>query len=92
MRETLSKTKNPVRVLRAANKKNKYAPESGLRYDGLYTIVDEELLDEDTAMYRFKLIRQPDQHPIRYQGDEVRPSNAEKKELMKIRHLLKGWN
>jgi hypothetical protein len=46
-------------------------------------------LDSNTAMMRFELRRIKGQDPIRYAGDEVRPTNQELAERMKIRELLK---
>ena len=84
-----SQTKKlPVRVLRSKNKKNKYAPKDGLRYDGLYDIVAHEILSAKTAMYRFSLRRQEGQDPIRYRGPEVRPTIYELKEKETIQHLV----
>ena len=81
--------KTPVRVLRAAKKTRKYAPEEGIRYDGLYSITAEEILDPATAMFRFTLKRVKDQDPIRWRGIEKRPTNQEKKQRMMIRGLLR---
>lgn len=78
----------PLRVLRAANKKSKYAPSKGIRYDGLYRITGREILDFNTAMYRFSLQRIEGQDPIRYKGVEVRPNDQELKEEMKIKDQL----
>ncbi|KAI9744466.1 MAG: hypothetical protein M1818_001995 [Claussenomyces sp. TS43310] len=85
--ETLQLQK-PVRVLRAENRASKYAPRRGIRYDGLYDVVDEELLDASTAMYRFSLRRRKNQDPIRYEGVEARPTDQEVAEMMKIRDYL----
>jgi hypothetical protein len=82
-------TKNqPVRVLRAVNKQSKYAPKEGIRYDGLYQISDREILDPKTAMFRFSLKRIKGQDPIRYKGAEIRPTDQELRERMRIRKLL----
>jgi hypothetical protein len=80
--------KQPLRVLRAKNPKSKYAPKEGIRYDGLYEITDKEILDPKTAMFRFSLRRINGQDPIRYKGVEVRPTDQELKEIMKIREYL----
>ncbi|KAL9585086.1 MAG: hypothetical protein Q9203_004406 [Teloschistes exilis] len=74
---------NPIRVLRshkikAAN--SKYRPMVGLRYDGLYQVVESELLDQDTSMWRFTLERCEGQTPIRYQGVEARPNGWDARE------------
>jgi hypothetical protein len=80
--------KQPLRVLRAANKKSKYAPKEGVRYDGLYEIVDKEILDPKVAMIRFSLKRIKGQDPIRYKGVEARPTAQELKQRMNIRKDL----
>ena len=81
---------NPVRVLRsyALAAKNKYRPSKGLRYDGLYSVVDFEILDKDTAMHRFSLRRCQGQDPIRFKDEEQRPTDEELRENRKIRALL----
>jgi hypothetical protein len=78
--------KHPVRVLRGPNKKSTYAPPDGFRYDGLYNIVSEELLDQDRGMYRFRLERVPGQDPIRYKGVEKRPTKQQLDEKTRV------WN
>lgn len=82
--------KQPVRVLRssALPASNQYRPSKGLRYDGLYDVVDCEILDAATAMHRFSLKRRENQHPIRYHGEEARPTAEERLEYNKIRDLL----
>jgi hypothetical protein len=80
--------RQPIRVLRAANKTSRYAPREGVRYDGLYEIVDREVLDPAIAMSRFSLRRLAGQDPIRYQGVEARPTNQELMERMNIRREL----
>ncbi|KAG0651624.1 RING-type E3 ubiquitin transferase [Hyphodiscus hymeniophilus] len=87
MLDSLAKDK-PLRVLRAANKKSKYAPEEGIRYDGLYQIMAKEILDPSKAMYRFTLKRIEQQDPIRWSGVEKRPTRQELMERMVIRRLL----
>jgi putative restriction endonuclease len=49
----------PVRVIRGADKKNPYAPETGYRYDGLY-LVDSHWHERGKSgflVYRFKLVK-----------------------------------
>ena len=68
----------PVRVIRsAAVKTTTYLPKKGLRFDGLYDVTTYVVLDENTAMHRFTLRRQPGQGPIRYAGDGARPNPRE---------------
>lgn len=56
---------------------NRYFPSTGLRYDGLYTIVGREILSQNPSMYRFRLQRCENQTPIRYSGRESRPTEQE---------------
>ncbi|OBT65521.1 hypothetical protein VE03_04954 [Pseudogymnoascus sp. 23342-1-I1] len=81
-------SEQPLRVLRAENKNSKYAPKKGIRYDGLYTVVEYTVLDADTAMYRFSLRRCKDQDPIRYRGPEARPTSQELQQYALIRESL----
>lgn len=83
--------KEPVRVLRSAAlapKHSKYRPSKGLRYDGLYDLTGYELLDKGTAMYRFTLKRCPGQDPIRYKGEEARPTEEELAAFEKVQGYL----
>lgn len=83
----------PVRVIRSGGKKeNKsiYKPASGYRYDGVYNVVESELLDQRTAHHRFKLVRQQGQDPIRYKGAFARPSEQDEETYVKVRKLLQG--
>ena len=67
-----------VRVIRAwAAKTTTYLPRKGLRYDGLYDVTKHVLLDADTAMYRFTLVRQQGQGAIRHLGQSARPNAQE---------------
>ncbi|WEW58303.1 hypothetical protein PRK78_003771 [Emydomyces testavorans] len=67
---------------------NKYRPAEGFRYDGVYKIVGQELVDENTMLYRFDLVRLPGQTPIRYQKPEARPNEKEIEEFKKLKKLL----
>ncbi|KAI9677144.1 MAG: hypothetical protein M1829_002718 [Trizodia sp. TS-e1964] len=80
--------KQPIRLLRSSKISSKYKPAKGLRYDGLYDIIACENIDPQNAMYRFTLQRQEGQDPIRFEGNEARPTNEEIAEYLKIRHLL----
>lgn len=57
----------PVRLFRSwrLSEKNKWRPRSGFRYDGLYDVVDCELIDPAHALFRFTLERQEGQGEIR---------------------------
>ncbi|KAH8746330.1 PUA-like domain-containing protein [Hyaloscypha finlandica] len=79
---------NPIRVLRSKSK-SEFAPKEGIRFDGTYKIVSKEVLDKDTAMYRFELHREAGQDPVRYQGAGARPTSQELLQLKKINDLLK---
>jgi phenylalanyl-tRNA synthetase beta subunit len=81
-------SKQPVCVLRAVNRDSKYAPKEGLRYDGLYEITNKTLLDPATAMTRFSMRRVAGQTPIRYQGEEVRPTTQELEERVSMKKDL----
>jgi hypothetical protein len=75
----------PVRLMRSSNLYgSKFKPSEGFRYDGLYDVVGEELLDPDTHHYRFHLIRRKGQSPIRYQGLGARPTAEERKAWGKV--------
>ncbi|KAG9188414.1 hypothetical protein G6011_02337 [Alternaria panax] len=78
---------NQVRVIRSAqlSKKNKYRPELGLRYDGLYQATSYTQTDQETAMYKFRLERCGGQDPIRFQGKAKRPTIYEIKEYEKLK-------
>ena len=86
-----STLKNPIRVLRSAalaGKHSIYRPTKGLRYDGIYEITGYELLDKGTAMHRFTLRRCDGQDPIRYEGEEARPTEEELRAFEKIQAHL----
>jgi len=82
--------KQPLRVLRAVNPKSEHAPKEGIRFDGMYKITGQEVLDAKTAMFRFTLKRLDGQDPIRYTGLEIRPTAQELREYKDIRHLTGG--
>lgn len=91
MRESL-RLRNPVRVIRSSashgKKKSVYQPVKGMRYDGLYEVVEDELLDQQTAMHRFTLRRLAGQSPVRYIGVEARPTPEEQYQYTSIREAL----
>lgn len=82
------KNGNPIRVLRGKNPKSEYAPREGIRYDGLYQVTGQRVLEAKTAMYRFTLTRVEGQDPIRCQGVETRPTPRELAERAKLRDIL----
>jgi len=49
----------PIRVIRGADKKNPYAPESGYRYDGLYLVESHwhDIGKSGFLVYRFRLVK-----------------------------------
>lgn len=76
----------PVRLFRSSNLNNKYAPELGFRYDGLYAVEDYEKMDppgEKRNRHRFKLVRCSEQDPIRSEGPAKRPTVQEVDEYEK---------
>lgn len=82
---------NPLRVLRSGTtgkKHSVYQPVIGLRYDGLYQITNDEVLDQGTGMHRFTLHRIAGQSPIRYTGVESRPTPEEIHAFTSIREGL----
>jgi len=88
--------KRPVRLMRSSNIPNsRYKPCRGFRYDGLYDVVEKTLINKDKHHYRFHLVRQPGQAPIRYQGVEARPTTREILELQNAERILGmrgGWD
>jgi hypothetical protein len=60
-------TRNPVRVLRSAKGKTKFAPKAGIRYDGLYCVIaTRHRKNEKGGLYeQFKLERVQGQQPLR---------------------------
>ncbi|CAD6565230.1 MAG: hypothetical protein ASARMPRED_006518 [Alectoria sarmentosa] len=66
----------PIRVLRTAGGKWRNCPAKGIRYDGLYRIVSEEIAQnaKGGAYVRFELVREAKQPNI----DLSRPTPAEK--------------
>lgn len=83
------KLKTPVRLLRASKMTtegpNDYKPQEGMRYDGLYKVVDYEVKNPVKQVHLFHLVREPDQGPIRNSGPEVRPTPEELSALAKAK-------
>ncbi|KAL7270935.1 hypothetical protein RUND412_006339 [Rhizina undulata] len=91
---TACKRKTPVRLHRSSKAlvKSSFAPEKGIRYDGLYDVTGYAVLDQDYAMFRFTLERRKDQPEMRWRGPGVRP-NAEElgpNGWSEVQRLLKG--
>ncbi|KAJ5055479.1 PUA-like domain-containing protein [Bipolaris maydis] len=84
---TSLQTRDPVRVLRSAQlgKANKYRPERGIRYDGLYVVVGHEVLDEKKGVLRFRLERCDGQEGIRWEGEARRPTVYEVREYERLK-------
>lgn len=79
----MSKTRGrPVRLLRAAKGNSAFAPKVGIRYDGLYRVVDysQQETSEGIAYWRFTLERLPGQVPI----DRQKPSLEDRKEYARM--------
>lgn len=66
-----------IRVFRSSNLNSIFKPRRGYRYDGLYKIVEAQLVDRATAHWKFRLRRESGQDPIRHNGREVRPTQPE---------------
>jgi hypothetical protein len=77
----------PVRVIRSSNlnKADKYRPEVGLRYDGLYTVKGFTITDLQKQIHRFTLVRCEGQEEIRCEGKARRPTEYEKREYERLR-------
>lgn len=87
--------KKPVRLMRSSNILNsQFKPSHGFRYDGLYDVVEKELISNIKQHYRFHLVRQRGQTPIRYKRPEARPTPQEIEALQKLERDLgmKGWS
>ncbi|KAL9092617.1 MAG: hypothetical protein Q9165_004421 [Trypethelium subeluteriae] len=80
--KTSVSTGKSVRVLRSHNMpaNSRFRPTCGFRYDGLYTVLSQEILDAERAIHRFHLQRCEGQMPIRFEGPAARPTNQEKRE------------
>lgn len=78
---------NPIRVIRSAQlgPQNRFRPHRGLRYDGLYVVTRYEVLDAETASYRFRLERCAGQDAIRCEGKATRPTVWEVQEYERLR-------
>ena len=78
------RTGKPVRVLRSASGQSRFAPSAGLRYDGLYTVVDHRLKKNDKGgVYeQFKLERQPNQ--VDLESLVRRPDARERRDLERV--------
>ena len=76
-----------VRVLRGPNKKIQHAPAFGYRYDGLYTIVAERHVRNDSGglFASFRFIRADDQPPI----DPSRPNASDVNDEEALKRLLR---
>lgn len=78
----------PVRVLRSSQlpASNHYRPKYGLRYDGLYRVVEYELMDKSKQEHLFKLVRCGNQNPIRCENNAARrPTKFEEEEFLKLK-------
>jgi hypothetical protein len=62
----------PVRVLRSAGARTAYSPAVGLRYDGLYNVV--EVKETEQGGHKFKLVRCIAQTQVRHCGASVKPN------------------
>lgn len=87
---TSHKLGNHIRVLRSSQlpKSNKYRPDIGLRYDGLYLIKSYKEIDLEKQDYLFHLERVPGQQPIRSEGPIKRPTVFEIQEYERCKGRL----
>lgn len=88
-------SQRPVRLMRSSNIPNSpFKPSYGFRYDGLYDVVEKELISKVRQHYRFRLVRQRGQPPIRHKGVEARPTPQEIEALQKLERDLgvRGWS
>jgi hypothetical protein len=72
----------PIRLIRSAKVKSRWAPTQGLRYDGLYEVQEIEYPapGDKRARHRFRLVRVQGQDPIRGgAGSQSRPTDQEVK-------------
>src|SRR5271170_7223349 len=62
-----SHTKYPIRVLRASKATSRFAPSSGLRYDGLYEVAEYDYIanQQGHMVYKFRLVRRRNQEDIK---------------------------
>lgn len=73
-----------VRLIRSFKSKHKsvgdgiYAPAEGLRYDGLYRVMDQVWISKEDQTVKFKLVREQGQSPVRWKGQGIRPSTEER--------------
>jgi hypothetical protein len=89
---TSVKTGKPVRLFRSHKlpDENQYRPKMGFRYDGLYTVVSSELLEDERQIYGFELRRLAGQGPIRRNDMRIfeeTPEKAEKRRRGKKERL-----
>lgn len=87
---TSAKLGNLIRVLRSSQlpKSNKYCPDVGLRYDGLYQIRSYQEINVEKQDYLFHLERVPGQQPIRFEGPTKRPTVFEIQEYERCKGRL----
>ncbi|KXJ93874.1 PUA-like domain-containing protein [Microdochium bolleyi] len=90
------RTQNPVRVLRsggssavAKRSRNSYLPEAGIRYDGLYRVVNMRTpKNRNGGMYeQFRLERLPEQPTLA----EIRETSPTQQQLRDLREIQRGY-
>ena len=87
---TSHEKRQPVRVLRGCKIKSKLAPAKGLRYDGLYQIIDSACIYQELAIWIFLLERLPGQGPVRYTGPDSRPHEEEIRKWIMLQNMMSG--
>ena len=88
--KTSEEKQQPIRVLRGCKVKSKLAPTKGIRYDGLYHIIETACIHQELAIWMFLLERLPGQIPIRYKGVDVRPNQEEFKKWTHLQDMMTG--
>ncbi len=85
----------PVRVIRGADKKNPFAPESGYRYDGLYQVESHwhDVGKSGFLVYRFRLVKLDSELPPNKLSKDLIPlplgSDAPKRTLVNSARIIR---
>lgn len=86
------KTDKPIRVIRSWRlpEFNRRRTHNGFRFDGLYHVVASKRVDEDRALYRFKLKRLSGQTRIRYELPNERQLDEFARRRLQEEEIRKG--
>jgi hypothetical protein len=82
-------SRKPVRVLRSSKANSAFAPRSGIRYDGLYRVVDVvRRKNGNGGLYeRFKLVRLTGQRPL----EEIWRTSPTRQQLADYERIKNGY-